>query len=365
MPPALDALLEALLADPPADALQVLADALLERGELLGEAIALGLALESKTIAANAWEGFLARHRETLLGPAAGWEDLEAARFEWRQGLVHRLTLTPWGQLPVPRVVDELGPLLAAPALLRLRVLEVGALESNGSLDPFWDALPGLPSLRALRAGGAHREYGDEHQISWLGLGSVGAVAHRLPGLEELWCRGSWPDFGDLHGPRLQSLTVVSSTLSAEAVGQITGASLPALTSLELATGDGEYGDSAGLPAFDVLLREGPERFPRLRHLGLCNTPFTNELVEALAHSRLLPRLHSLDLAQGLLDDHGAGLLAQHRAAFAHLERIELGDNVLWEDARQKLCAALPAVRFDRDAPWRTGPKARYVSISE
>jgi hypothetical protein len=364
MPLGLDDLLSMLQDDPEPEYLHVIADALAERGELLGEAMALGLSLDAGAPVGEAWDQFLREHQRTLLGPAAGWRALSAAAIEWRAGLVDTLKLFVWKHLELARFQKELPLVLASPALIRLRVLESGALESDGSLDRLWEALPPVPTLQTLRVGGSNGPHSNEHQITWLRLGAIGEAASCFPRLRELWCRGSWPEFKRMACPCLEELTVVSSTLSGEAVQDITHSPLPRLARLELATGDGEYGDSAGLDAFSDLLAQGHQLFPRLRHLGICNTPFTDDLVSALAKSAILPHLESIDLAQGVLTREGARRLLESKDAFTHLRRIELGDNPLHDRERTRLQKVLPSVRFKREG--RRGPKDdHYVSISE
>jgi hypothetical protein len=344
--------------DADAEAIQVLGDELVEQGDLRGESIALAFHDPP------AWEAWRDEHDTELLGATlASMIAKEIADVEWRHGLVERVRFYPW-PYDYANFTDALGPALTGPALRLLRAVECGALETNGDLNGFWDHLPAMLTLHAIRVGGATHRHGDEHQISWLGAGHVGLGASIQPNLRELWCRGSWPDFDGLESETLESLTVVSSTLSPDAVRDIVRAPLPCLTRLELATGDGEYGPSAALDDFSELLGGG--RFPNLVHLGICNAPFTNELVPALARSAILPRLRSIDLALGVLDPDGAAALIAVRDRFAHLESIELGDNPIPQAVREELARALPAVRFARDGWWRSEIKSRrYVSITE
>ncbi len=345
------------------DALAVLADELEQTGNLLGRAISLSLADPPVPEALGA---FVAAHRAELLGARlAAWAERGATTSEWRDGLVDTLGLFPWPHVDQPELA-HLAELFTAPSLARLRVLQASALTTNGTMEPLWDALPVFPRLETLEVGWTHLPHADEHQLSWLWLGAIGEAAARQPSLRTLACRGSAPSLDGLDHSLLESLRVESSTFSPEAMAALMNAKLPALARLELAIGDGEYGPCADLSACGELIAAATARFPRLRHLGLCNTPYTNELVPVLAASTLLGQLVSLDLSLGVLDGAGARELQKRRAAFAHLETLELGDNVLDATERAALVKALPSVRFARDGWWRTAPKTRrYVSLSE
>jgi hypothetical protein len=343
--------------------LQVLADELLEKGDVRGEAIALRLAMRDNPGASAAWGAFLARRGRELLGEVlSDWLSDDRAKVEWGDGLVERLRLHPWPMHPYERrASDDLPAIFASPALSLGRIweLEVGAFESNASLDPLWQALPPLPALEYFSVGEARGTYVDEHQITWLGAGAIGAVVARYPSLRRVVCRGSWPDFAGIAGPVLEELIVVSSTLSPQAMAAIAAAPLPALQTLNLCIGDGEYGPCAALEDAAALL-EAP--WPSLRHLGICNAVFSDELIPILAKSPLLGRLKSIDLSRGLFSWRGARVLVERRTAFAHLERIELGASRLDRRDRESLTASLPSVTFAYGDGYRQG---RYVSISE
>ena len=343
------------------DELAVLADELSQAGNVVGTALGL-----SPLSAPSPFSAFATEHDVALLGELlASWVMRGAALVSWKHGLVDVLDLAPWPRAERAEL-GRLGEVFEAPLLARLRVLRATALETNGSMDPLSKTMPGLPHLESLVVGWNHLPFADEHQISWLWLGDVGRAVTQHPSPKSLSCRGSAPNFEGLRAPNLERLRVESSTLAPEALTAIGEAPLPRLTTLELGVGDGEYGPCATIDDCAALIELAPRRFPGLRHFGLRNTPFTNELVPLLAKSDLLRQLESVNLSLGVLDGVGATELVKHRAAFARLACLELGDNVLDLSERARLAATLPMVRFAEDRPWRKQLKnARYVSISE
>src|SRR5213592_3736869 len=83
---------------------------------------------------------------------------------------------------------------------------------------------------------------------------------------------------------------------------------------------------------------------PALRHLGIVNCEFVDELIPELARSRILPQLTSLDLSDDVMAGDTTRSLIAHAATFHHLASITLGGNYLTEDHLAHIRAVLDNV---------------------
>jgi hypothetical protein len=72
--------------------------------------------------------------------------------------------------------------------------------------------------------------------------------------------------------------------------------------------------------------------FPALRHLELSNCAYMPEVLEALATSRLLAQLETLDLSYGFLTGGNLLPLVQHMDRFRHLARFDLSHHQIDPD---------------------------------
>jgi hypothetical protein len=112
---------------------------------------------------------------------------------------------------------------------------------------------------------------------------------------------------------------------------------------------------------------------PALRHLGLANSEFVDSAIEALAGSKILPRLRTLDLSHGVMAGRGARLLVEHAPAFGHLASIDLDHNFLLPGEVSQIKQALPNIKVgeqrDRgdsdDEDEAEDGDDRYVALSE
>ena len=109
--------------------------------------------------------------------------------------------------------------------------------------------------------------------------------------------------------------------------------------------------------------------FPNLVHLGLMNSEFADDLPRALATSKVLPRLKSLDLSRGTMGPDGARSLLAVKDAFKHLESISLDENFLDDDEilGQLEASGLRISTEDQkeDDDSVEGEIHRYVSLAE
>jgi len=351
--------------DPDDDARRmVLADWLQQHGDPHGE-----LAIVQHALATQPTEQLREREQaliEQVLGDL--WTFVESSREAdhqhhykvhgmdpiWRLGFLDNVRISDWERLQdcAPEDDDEfdLSSLLklvaAHPAARFLRALRFGqtTYDATPHYQPLLDALVEceLPRLRSLELGALDFRMG-EMELSWVALGNVGNVARRFPQLHELvlWGACAHPDgaalaLGTVELPELRRFALRTTDLKRDILREIVAAQWPKLGSLTVWFGDANYGcevtpdDVAPLLATPLPLTE----------LGLGNCEFTDDLVEPLALSDVLPRLRTLDLSCGTLTDEGAEILLDHAQAFAHLDHLVL-DRCHLSDAAARTIAGI------------------------
>ncbi len=370
----LDELLAGLEARPDDRALRALiADALLADDEPQGRVLAHHL----RGLACPADERLL----EALIARVLRIKP-EALSLTWRDGFVDELAFWAvssieaiaewWAELmqrtTQPRALVVTTPrrdvtaheqLRAARALQLVRSVAVGPWALRCSYDELWPLLARTllpPTVRHFRADGVAQASRDEHQLTWISLGSVASVGAAFEQLEQLTLRGSYAVLGELSLPRLERLELITSSLTPANLVELRSARWPRLTHLSLGFGDDRYNPSpCALDDVRGLLRELP---PGVTHLGLRSVPFATELLAALVTSPLLRRLTSLDLSGGLLFE-AQPFLAEHGSAFAHLRAFDVSDTGLPDV--EGLRAQLPGLCWQGSAEKRD----RYVSLGE
>lgn len=199
--------------------------------------------------------------------------------------------------------------------------------------------------------------------MSWAQTGELSALWSVAPQLTEVKVRGLVEDLGSIAAPNLLRFTRETSGLKRSELSSILAATWPKLEHLELWFGDANYGAEPSAEDAAPLL-EG-KGLPALSSLGICNFEFIDALVERLVHSPLLPRLKRLDLSKGCLTAEGAEVLIRHRARFAHLEAIDLSQNLVSEAAQAELRAALPKVTLDGQRLDELEEDMRFVAVGE
>jgi hypothetical protein len=184
-----------------------------------------------------------------------------------------------------------------------------------------------------------------------------------VPRLRRLRLQSGSMTFGALALPALVELEVRTGGLTAENIADLARADWPALERLTLWFGDAGYGASGGVAEIAPIL-DGA-RLPSLRHLGLMNAEFTDELCAMLHRTKILPRLKTLDLSMGIMSDVGAESLAANSAAYAHLESLSVAQNYLTDAGLARVAGLCREVKTeDQKRPYREGAD-RYVSVGE
>ncbi|MFD7417580.1 STM4015 family protein [Kitasatospora purpeofusca] len=204
----------------------------------------------------------------------------------------------------------------------------------------------------------------EDCEISWLEMSDVTPVLAALPGLTDLVVRGgNGLRLEPFRHERLTHLRFESGGLPAEVVRAVAASELPALESLELWFGVDEYGGDATIDDVAPLLTG--TRLPALRHLGLQNSEFQDEIAAAVAHAPVVAQLGTLSLSMGVLSDEGAAALLDGQP-LTHLKSLDLHHHYLSEAVQERVREALPGVDVDlSDAEEEDEDEWRYVEVSE
>ncbi|MFD5462024.1 STM4015 family protein [Kitasatospora sp. NPDC127059] len=234
-------------------------------------------------------------------------------------------------------------------------------------LDALVAAAPRLPALRALFAGDITYE---ECEISWIQQCDVTPLLTAFPALTELVVRGAsedWEGHGGLaleplRHEALKALRFEAGGLPASVVRSVAACEFPVLERLELWLGVDNYGGDATIGDLTPFL-DGTG-LPALRHLGLQNSEFQDEIAAALAHAPVVARLESLSLSMGVLTDQGATALLEGQP-LTHLRSLDLHHHYLTDELQQRLRQALPGVELDLSEPGKPDDQWRYVAVAE
>ncbi|MEV7028305.1 STM4015 family protein, partial [Kitasatospora sp. NPDC093558] len=200
-------------------------------------------------------------------------------------------------------------------------------------VDALADAAERLSALEGLFLGDVTF---DECEISWLEMGDVTLLLTAFPSLTEFAVRGGTDlVLKPVRHDRLRSLRFEAGGLPAEVVRAVTASELPALERLVLWLGVDEYGGDATIDDLRPFL-DGT-RLPALRHLGLANSEFQDEIAAAVAHAPVVARLETLDLSMGVLSDEGAAALLEGQP-LTHLSILDLHHHYLTDAMQERLC---------------------------
>lgn len=372
LPPLLrDERLEARIEEKPDDAAPAAAYAkwLTEHGNPHG-------ALITAQLEGRDFKALLDRYADVFLGPLTGFkrdrelrDDANRSRWkdekrgyalEWKNGFFSRLELR-WDDLKKGQdPARDLTEILALPTARLLSELRLGPLPGRGrtmSAQRALDALaePNTPSrLRSLFLTNLARwDWADTD------TGDFGAVHQRFPKLERLTLNAGTVQLGaDTSLPELKSLSIQTHALTRRALSDALSLKAPKLERLSLWFGRASRGGTATLAQLAPIL-DGT-RFPKLVHLGIMNCEWAGEAARALATSKVLGRLESLDLSMGCLTDDDVAAMQEHRAAFGRLEQLNLHDNGLTKNA--KTAGLAKHVHLGKQDPKRA---TRYASVGE
>jgi uncharacterized protein (TIGR02996 family) len=287
----------------------------------------------------------------------------------WRNGFIHSARIGRESEDDDPHTVEELlADLLGHASAKFLQGLTIGALgvydeyDFGGVVKTLVKAKP--RTVRSLFLAEFNYEY---TELSWSHLGDVSKLCETMPDLENLTLRAGSMKLGAINLPKLRALKVVTGGLDKKNLQAICAAKWPALASLHVYLGTDNYGGNCKLKDAAPLL-EGAN-LPKLRHLGLMNSEFTDEICRALPGSKILPRLESLDLSLGTMSDGGATALSENKQAFKHLKSINFSENFLTKKGIalvKGLCPDVQAAKQKEPYDWAEDEDGgRYVSVGE
>lgn len=358
--------LEAAIRANPSDAhgWQVFADWLEEQGEPWGEVI--GAAARGKPDEQ--------RQREALAALVADAEGFEAT---WAQGAFATIAFAPQEVDPYNPMGAVLERVLRHPAGHFVRELSLGLPPHDDlewHMEPLVAAMAKAGPLPFLEVLDLSEPSEHMDQESWRRVGDVRGLWAACPNLRVLKLRGSaGSDEGPkiklapIDAPALETLVIFSGGLDVAAPLELGKAWLPKLTHLELLFGREDFGCTSSIASLAGILSGAG--LPKLAFLGLKNSEWEAELIEAIARSAILPRLEVLDLSMGVMWRDGAAAIVEHAAAFEHLEKLILDDNFFSDEQLEAITGALANVEvgeqkhFDEDDgdedPWR------YTTIGE
>ena len=370
--------LEQVLRQNPSDVdnLLVYADYLQEHNDPFGRLLAFAIAAGQDPgspqgkAARREYDRVFAANKQQWLGIAADWLDRgDALALTWQHGCVTQARVGYAYDEESPATAVLVKALLHSPVCRFLQSLTIAATEGvQDGYVYFGDCIDELlgaetpPPLRSLTIGDC---YPPEADLSWLSIGDCSGIFSVFPQLEYFRTRGSGVRFDRLRHANLKALTVESGGLESDAVVSIANARLPALESLEVWFGSAEYGADSDISMLEPLLRG--KGFPALKHLGLMNSEFEDEIVQALAGAPILKQLKTLDLSMGTMSDTGATVLLEHAGAFQHLEHIDLEQNFIGEQTARKLRKLFKSISVKHQSEpydWDDEPHY-YVSASE
>lgn len=335
----------------------VYADWLQTQGDLRGELASLFLA--GKTAEAQAW---IAKHAPRIFGDLDVKLDSELYNLVWTHGFLTGASLKRSNIDSRTKLDAITREFLALPIARFVTSLRFGlsGYENDNDWGDTMVAITSSPQAAQLRSLRFDDYESEDCEISWTGFGDFSSAWASLPVLEELRIRsGEGGTLGAIELPNLRKFVRVSGGLGSEEISSIMAARWPRLEHLEIWFGSEDYGATGNADSLKTLLEGNAPT--TLTHLGVVNAAFTHELIEPLVKSVLLPRLKSLDLSKGVLQDGDAEHLIANAKAFRHLTRLDLSENLL-EEQLHAIRAALPNAVVDGQ---RDAEDDRYVALGE
>jgi uncharacterized protein (TIGR02996 family) len=318
----------------------VYADWLQQNNNPRGELIALmaeSLKDPDNQALAHSITTYLHHHKDLLLGGIQEYQfslDMaEKAAFTWHLGFLHSLylnVLTKGIYHDLYDIRSALRSILTHASSILIHEIIFGMNGSSGVYyQPNIDCLIkyGPKTLRSLELARMDEK---ETFLSWVDLGDLSRLWTEFPGLSRVVLQGGKMHLGSvIYAEHIKHFEIRTGGLDVNNLRAIASSHWPELETLYLWLGDPNYNGKSTSDDLYPLLNNN--HFPKLKRLGLMNANYTNEIVQSLSQSSLLPQLSELDLSLGTMDDNGAYRLLNHRSAFQHLSKISLVDNYLYQ----------------------------------
>jgi len=357
------------------DAWGVYGDWLQERGDPRGELLSLEVEAERGNVSAASaqrCEAIFAQHRAAWLGETLtkalemqvdGEEVLE---LQWKFGFIHFVKVRAVYDFSGPKPNEIWRALFKLESFKFAQEVRIGVTGLEGDAD-FDDVLMSLSKhgkLRSIRRIFVGDFESEEQEITWVKVGNVGRLWPVLPNLEYMLVRGGGIELGVVEHDKLAELHIETAGLPKAAVRSLAKAKLPALHTLEVWLGEEErseqHGEHSDIDDLRPLLTGAG--LPKLRHLGLKNCDYEDDIAIALCTAPIVKQLETLDLSMGVMAGDGASALIEHVAHFKHLGRIDLSQNAI-DDALQTQLHAEFGERIELAD--QRDEEDRYISVSE
>lgn len=335
----------------------VYADWLQQQGDARGELA--GLFLGGQEDEARAW---LADNPTKLFGDLDIQLETEITALVWEHGFLRGASLKRKDIDSDTDLAELTRAFLALPVARLVTELRFGlaGYESDNDWTSTLAAVAEAVQAKQMRVLRFDDYTYEDSEISWTAIGDFSAHWGAFPALEDLRIRsGEGGTLGDLALPNLRRFERVSGGLGEGEVKEIFAAVWPKLEHLEVWFGRASYG-AAGKPEHLAALLDG--RVAKPTHLGLVNCEFVQDLIVPLAKSSILRGLKTLDLSKGTLTDADVDVFLKHADAFAHLDHLDLTENLM-ESRGAEIHARLPhaAVDGQRDLD----DDRRYAALGE
>lgn len=293
-----------------------------------------------------------------------------------------------WQQLRIHNEIDNsdadwdplpaIEKLFASPLCAVLEDLRIGMVR--------WDDFD-QPAI--IEAAGTHAWAKDLRSFSVGDVGgnidmnhhSIGDVGKRItkafPKLESLFIRSgeqAWRGKGESFGtsglslPTLKKLVVHTCRMTTKRLKSFLGAA-PNATFVELWFGDPQRGEPLARTG-DLMPVLNGTAFPKVEHLGLCNSAMVTDIVRFLPTTRIAKQLTELDLSRGTMSDDDAIELAAEAKAFPKLRQLDVSRSWLTGAGIKALKKAFPGVKLsaeEQDDPATADEDygGRYVRVGE
>jgi uncharacterized protein (TIGR02996 family) len=322
----------------------VYGDWLVEQGDPRGELVLLQCALYDSaadtTEMRRREEELRVEYEYELLGDLAWWHP-NFLGVLWRFGFPYHLR--------VGAFFGDENSLWDAASTLRTVIrqqrlvhrLTIGGFYADGT----YDDVIGVIAERGLPVG--VREL-DLIVSSSCTLGELEPAYERMQEVERLSIETRGAVFGDIDLPALRSFELVTRGLTVGNLQDFRSATWPRLERFAIAI------TGSGIDDCDVELEDLDWLFDgelAIKHLALYSANI-REVLPLLAKSALLPRLSTLDLSRGWLNEADVAALQTHAASLAHLEQL-----VLPKHFGEEPQVEVAGVRIRRDE--------RYIPIYE
>ena len=293
----------------------------------------------------------------------------KTARLKWDSGYIveARVGATDYDH-EGPDPGEVMAALMKSPAVAHLRKLTLGL--------PAYDDTNFGGYIRSIAATKLEKldylfigdfEYPEQTELSWAVVGDVDKLLPAVPNLRTLRVRGAAIGFASLEHPKLQRLEIETGGLPRESIAGIAAAKAPELAHLEVWFGRRDYGGSDDITALDALWAN--PNLPQLKHLGLQNAEMQDQIAAALANSKILAQVESVDMSMGTMHEPGARAILAAADSFKHLKSLNLEDNFITGSEYSQLHTAFGSrvnLRSQR-APddWGDGVPRYYTAVGE